>query len=302
MYETNVLLDTGAVQSAMSEAKLRKITTAHPNVLIREIPAPDFKNNNAKRNLVHDMKYVLQRFFLSRCTFEETFVILSTMGMVLLGMSFVEKFSETIDIKNHLVHHQNFTMQVRKNSKIKDPNIFIRLQTTQKMVIDRSNKWWYPSQLRLPMFPRTSPWEATPAIGKRDATPVSPAVVSLTEGKTMLLITNPHSHTNTLDSYVVVSKYEVMTPQQAVNPKSVPHAPVLLLNSQPEEHDHILSQLFHEKKEIDWKRWYPTPETCDDPSKLNEIEKRCSKEIIIFLEAKSNWTRQKAVNNEKNCG
>ena len=33
------------------------------------------------------------------------------------------------------------------------------------------------------------------------------------------------------------------------------------------------------------KRWYPTPETCDDPDKLDEIEKRIYDEIIQLREA-----------------
>ena len=37
-YGNHVLLDTGAIQSAMSEAELRKITTAHPEAILQELP------------------------------------------------------------------------------------------------------------------------------------------------------------------------------------------------------------------------------------------------------------------------
>ena len=37
-YENHALLDTGAIQSAMSEAELRKITTAHPEAILQELP------------------------------------------------------------------------------------------------------------------------------------------------------------------------------------------------------------------------------------------------------------------------
>ena len=124
--------------------------------------------------------------------------------------------------------------------------------------------------------------EATPEIEKRDSLLVSAALVSLTEGKTTLQITNPHSHTCTLDSCVAVDNFKVMTAQQAAKTKPVPHAHVLLMNNHPEECEHILSQFFHKQTENIGKRWYPTPEPFDDPSKLNKIEKRIYDEIIAF--------------------
>ena len=41
-YENQGLLDIGAVQSALSEAELRKITTAHPEAVLDELPPPNF--------------------------------------------------------------------------------------------------------------------------------------------------------------------------------------------------------------------------------------------------------------------
>ena len=39
-YENHALLDTGAIQSAMSGAELRKITTAHPEAILQEVQPP----------------------------------------------------------------------------------------------------------------------------------------------------------------------------------------------------------------------------------------------------------------------
>ena len=54
-------------------------------------------------------------FFLAGRSFEETF-ILSTMKLVLIGMSFFEKYSVTVDLKNHLVHPPDISMQIRRKS------------------------------------------------------------------------------------------------------------------------------------------------------------------------------------------
>ena len=42
-YENKGLLDTGAVQIALSEAELRKITAAHPEAVLDELPPPTLK-------------------------------------------------------------------------------------------------------------------------------------------------------------------------------------------------------------------------------------------------------------------
>ena len=52
MYKTNALLDTGAVQSAMSDSELRKVTTAHAKTVLRELPAPSFQTQTPNVNLV----------------------------------------------------------------------------------------------------------------------------------------------------------------------------------------------------------------------------------------------------------
>ena len=106
-YENHALLDTGAIQSAMSEAELRKITTAHPEAILKELPAPNFKIQIPNGNLVPVRKQALLRFYVGGNVFEETFLILPAMGTILIGMSFFEKYSVNLDIKNHLVHFPN---------------------------------------------------------------------------------------------------------------------------------------------------------------------------------------------------
>ena len=63
-YENQGLLDTGAIQSAMSENELRRILQAHPAAQLEEYPAPDFKVQIANGNIVPARKQVLLRFFI----------------------------------------------------------------------------------------------------------------------------------------------------------------------------------------------------------------------------------------------
>ena len=90
-YENFGLLDTGAIQSALSEAELRRILTAHPAALLEELPAPEFKVQIANGNIVPVRKQVLLRFFIGGKIFEETFMVLSTNRNILMGMFFFKK-------------------------------------------------------------------------------------------------------------------------------------------------------------------------------------------------------------------
>ena len=105
-------------------------------------------------------------------------------------------------------------MQVRMKSDKKYLNIFIELQTTQKMVISPFQQVMVPDRGEAIYVPTNRAVEATPAFEKRDALLVSLALVTLTQGKTMLQITNPHNNTYTLDRSKAVANFKVMTPQQ----------------------------------------------------------------------------------------
>ena len=57
-----------------------------------------------------------------------------------------------------------------------------------------------------------------------------------------------------------------------------------LITKYPEKANNVLDQLFQEPSTNTDLRWYPTPETCDDPSKLNGIEKRTYDDITKIRE------------------
>ena len=215
------------------------------------MPAPDFQNQNANANLIKVTNNVVLWFFLAGRSFEETFINLPTMGMVLIRMSFFENYSVTNDVKNQLIHLPDFSVQKRKKSNEKNLNKIMKLRTTQKMVITSFQQVMIPVRIEITYGPTNGAVKAPPAFERRDALLVSTALVTLTEGKTKLQINKPHSHTYALDSCEDVANFKVMKPQQAANTKPVPHALVLLMNNHPEECEHILSQLFQEQTEND---------------------------------------------------
>ena len=67
--------------------------------MIQENADPNFKIQIANRNLIKVTKQLILRFFSAGRCFEKTFISLPTLGMVLIVMSFFEKYLVTIDVK-----------------------------------------------------------------------------------------------------------------------------------------------------------------------------------------------------------
>ena len=109
------LLDTGAVQSAMSENKLRNNQTTITEALLIELAAPAFKIQIATRMLLTVKKQIVLKFFTAGCVFEDTQFFLLTMGTVLTRISLFGENAVLLDANNNLVHLPDMYMQVRKN-------------------------------------------------------------------------------------------------------------------------------------------------------------------------------------------
>ena len=75
-YKIVGLGETGAVQRALSENELRKISTAHPEALLQELPSPTFKIQIANGKIVPVRKQVSLRFTIAGKVCEEIFMVL----------------------------------------------------------------------------------------------------------------------------------------------------------------------------------------------------------------------------------
>ena len=218
-YENHALLDTGAIQSEMSEAELRKIITAHPEVILQKLPPspPNFKNQIANGNLVPERKQVLIRFDVAGKVFEETFLILPTMGTIFIGMVFFEKYSVNLDIKNHLVHFPNhmMSMQVRQQKNYRFKTGLINLCSSNRTVIPSLHQVMIQVHSDADISLTTGTVEGSPAFMRKTRLLVSPALVDLDEGKTTIQVTNPNNLTFTLNANTILSHFRIPTPHQA---------------------------------------------------------------------------------------
>ena len=211
-YENQGLLDTGAVQSALSEAELRKYTAAHPEAVLNELPPPNYIVQIANGNLVPIRKQFLSRFFIAGKVFEDVFLVVPTMKTILIGLSFFEKYSVNLDIKNHLVHFPNHMMSIQVSQQTKRKfktglhDLYSSCRTTipphhQVLIEVHSNK-----------SHTTGTVEGTPAFMCKTCLLVSPAVVDLDDGKTMIQVTNPNEQVFTLEANTNLANFRIPTP------------------------------------------------------------------------------------------
>ena len=283
-YENQGLLDTGAIQSAMSENELRRILQAHPAAQLEEYPAPDFKVQIANGSIVPVRKQVLLRFFIGGKVFEETFMILPTMGNILIGMSFFKKYSVTLDLANNIVRFPEITLQLRpQNGKFKLQ--MLELRASQKTTIQPRQQVFIPVLSEKDIGQVTGTVEAFPAFERKTELLVSPSMSEINDQQTHVQITNYLDHSITILQNTTVAVFRILTPNQAKHVQPMTSEQLTLMTKFPDEATNVINQLFQEPDASKDKRWYPTPETCDDPKKLNKIERRIYDEIIQLREA-----------------
>ena len=269
-YENFGLIDTGAIHSALSEAELRCIFSAHPAALFQELPAPEFKVQIANGNFAPVKKQVLLRFFLGGEDFEETFKVLPTMGNVLIGMSFFKKYSVTLDLANNIFKFTDITLQLRSvNGKFK--NKLLELKITQKVVIHLKQQVFVLVVIERDLGDITGTVEGLPAFERHSHLLVSLALSDTQEGRTHVQITKPLDYQITINVGTAVASFKIMTPKSADNLQPMTGHQLNVISLYPDNAEAVLSQIFQEPTVKSGRRWYPTPEACDDPSKLNKI-------------------------------
>ena len=126
--------------------------------------------------------------------------------------------------------------------------------------------------------------EGLPAFERRSHLLVSPALSETQEGQTHVQITNPLEYQISINVGTAVASFKIMTPKQATNLQPMTNHQLNLISQYPVEAEAVLNQIFQDPAAKSGRRWYPTPETCDDPSKLNKIEKRIYDEIVKLKE------------------
>ena len=161
----------------------------------------------------------------------------------------------------------------------------LKLRTSQKTTIPPQQQEFIPVVAEKDIGHVTGTVEAFPAFERKTELLVSPSMSKINDQQSHVQITNYLDHTITIPQHTTVAVFRILTPNQAKNVQPMTNEQLTLISKFPDEANNVINQLFQEPDANKDKRWYPTPDTCDDPDKLNKIERRIYDEIIQLREA-----------------
>ena len=112
-------------------------------------------------------------------------------------------------------------------------------------------------------------------------------MVQLEKGYATPHVNNPHDHIYKVNAGAILANFTVLTHHQTKHVK--PKAPELfsILAQHPGDATALKNQLFQDEATTTKRRWYPKPQTCQDPQTLNPLERRIYDAIVnIWQQAK----------------
>ena len=168
------------------------------------------------------------------------------MGTILIGMSFFEKYSVNLDIKNRLVHFPNhmMSMQLRHKTKKTFKTGLIDLYSSSRTTIPPHHQVLIEVHSDADMPRTTGTVEETPALIRKTCLLRSPAVVDLDDGKTMIQVTSPNEHVYTLEANTNLANFRIPSPHQAANITPMPVEHLKFITIHPDDAAAVINQLF----------------------------------------------------------
>ena len=152
---------------------------------------------------------------------EEASMVLTTMGHILFGMTFLRKHRMTLDISKHLVHFRDISLQLKpSNENYKCKTCILR--DAQKNVVSPFQQFILPMCTNEEMSSSQGTIEATPSVNQKAALLITPAIVKLENNTSVIQITNPNNHTYTISPGAVLANFTNLTPNPAKNFNPMP--------------------------------------------------------------------------------
>ena len=237
------------------------------------MPSPECKNQIGNGNIVRIRKEVQLRFLLAGKFFDETFIVSPTVGKILISMCFFKEYSVTIDLTNNLVRFSDLSLQLKSHHGKLGWGTF-ELKALQKLAVGPLQQTMVPTITAAELDTSFVITEVTTASTRKSDFKVTPAMTEFKDGRTTIQVTNPNAHTLTINRWAVVANQKIFTPGQANHQSPMSLEQLNLDSSHPEDANNVNNQLPETAGSPVDKRWHPTPETCEDSTKLNPIERR----------------------------
>ena len=147
-------------------------------------------------------------------------MILPTMGNLLIGLSFFKQYSKALDIRNHLLHFSDVSLQLRKANGKYNCDICEHM-AAKKNLLSPYQQFMVPVCNNAKTGTTTGPAEAIPTMTRKEAVLFTPAEVEFKKGYTKLHVTNTHHHFYTINAGAIFGNFTVIASSQAKHVKII---------------------------------------------------------------------------------
>ena len=284
------MVDTGAFSSAIAPCVVENIKSNFPQSVNICKNSPSSVVKVANGETVRTLGAVELTFRLGCRNFTEKFLLLPKMNRPILGLPFYEKYNMSIDVKNRKLHAPDFTFQLNEITSIDGSprKIYSKhkftLKTTQKIQIHPN------SQEVLQRYPSNDLPDGivgiidpNPRFERKTGLCMTSSLSKITHNQTPLAFLNCTTNIITLPKDTTVGNFTILTPKQSQYLQ--PIDPAILSTISPLS----LNELIHADEnspifgESDF--WFPTPETCSDPSSLTGLHRKIYQTLVSLKTA-----------------
>ena len=281
------LEDTGALSSAIPESDLRKIRLLAPQSVVKEGPAPNFQIMVANGQLETPKSTVELKFEVGDIEFHEIFIVMEKLTSPLIGLSFLQRNSTILDMRQEVLNFPFFSMQL-KTADHKYTNVMEPICTQEDITIPPNDRQII--SLTSQMYDDTAVTgilQPSNALTDDGDVAFCAALVTLTAGQVEIPLNNFTDHPYTLKRGSHIANFSFMTPGQMKYVKPIdPLTTWHLLLDDPENAAIYVSSLIKSSKPENFldNYWFPTPEDPGDPQQHTPTQKRILEELLNLQE------------------
>ena len=145
---TDGLIDTGDLSSAIPEANLRKFRLLAPCTILNERPPPEFQNMDANGQLEAPIATVELQLEFGDITFTEKIIVVTNLKSPLIGLLSLQRHSTILDMRQGILNFPFFSMQL-KNEDRTYTNVIEPILNPVKSILQsrKRTKNWVKSQI-----------------------------------------------------------------------------------------------------------------------------------------------------------
>ena len=251
------------MSSAIPAADLRKIRLLAPPTILNEGPPPEFQIMIANGQLEAPITTVELQFEVGDITFRETFIVITNLTSLLIGLLFLQRNSTIPDMCQGISNFPFFSMQL-KNKDRTYPNAIEPILNPVESILQPGKRTtnWVKSQIYTDKE-ATGIFQSSPVLENDEDLLICPALSSAQNNTHMVQISNFPVHPYIFKKGKHIANFLILIPEQTkdnrpVNPTSVRH----LLNNSHDDAIHYINRLLKTSKtdEVNEAYWFPTPQ------------------------------------------